>query len=194
MTINSYANRGRQNPVPRLFNKLKVGGKKMIQISSLWSLEDIEDFYYVVDENTVINSNTGRIKKATKSKQRGYWYYTLQKKDKTNKKVYVHKINALAFINNGPYELIEHIDDNKDNNKVNNLLFSNKSKNAKSAFKNNKINRKEKIIEIITFDNEIHQGTIKELSKKLNIPKGTLYDNLYVKRKSKHFKELKLIE
>ena len=74
----------------------------MIQISKLWSLDNIEDFYYVIAPSVVINIKTGRIKKMTKSKKRGYWYYTLQNKDKKQQKVYVHKINALAYINNGP--------------------------------------------------------------------------------------------
>ena len=180
--------------MPHLFNKLQQGGDNMIQISSLWSLEDVEDFYYVIDEDTVINLKTGNSKKATKSKQRGYWYYTLQTKDKKDKKVYVHKINALAFIKNEPYVLIEHIDDNKDNNKCSNLIFSDHSNNAKNAFKNGKINRKEKIAELETFDGEKYRGTIKELSSLLNIPKGTIYDNIYTKRNSRKIKEVKFIE
>lgn len=93
----------------------------MIQISSLWSLENIEDFYFITESKKVININTGQIKKPTKSKKRGYWYYTLQTKDKKQKKVYVHKIIALAFIKNQPYEIIEHLDDDKDNNEISNL-------------------------------------------------------------------------
>ena len=168
---------------------------KIIQVSTLWSLQDIEDFYYVIDENTVVNINNNVIKKATKSKQRGYWYYTLQTKDKTQKKVPKHKINALAFIENRPYDLIEHKDDNKDNNSPSNLMFSNHRDNMYTAYNNGISNHPNtKRFLLIDLHGNQYEGTTKEISKLSGVPRSSLYcailNNRSYGKKFKYIKEL----
>ena len=158
--------------------------KYMVQISSLYSLENIQDYYSVIDENTVVNTQTNKIKTPTKSKQRGYWYYTFQTKNGKQQKVPVHKINALAFIANKPYDLIEHIDDDKDNNNITNLRFSNHSKNGKSAFKNGCHNRNEQIFIVTDRCGKTYIGTSKEIAKQSNIPRSTIYYAYYQKNKT----------
>lgn len=149
-----------------------------IKISSLYSCEDIEDFYEIIDENTVINVKTGLIKKASKYSKTGYWYYTLQTKDKKQRTVTVHKLNALAFIKNAPYDVIEHINDNKDDNSVKNLKFSTQKENVKSAFKNGKScheNQRQFLVRD-KFGNE-YTGTSKEIVEQSNgrIPRSSIY-------------------
>lgn len=57
----------------------------MVQINTLYSLEQIADFYYINNNLQVININTGKIKKQTLGK-RGYYYVTLSSIDKQQKK------------------------------------------------------------------------------------------------------------
>lgn len=133
-----------------------------ILVSSLYSCEDVSDIYEVIDENTVINTITGLKKKATKCQR--YWYYTFSTKDGKSKKITVHKINALAFINNGSYEVIEHINDDRDNNSVSNLKFSTQKDNIHSMYKNGNTNHpNERIFHVIDKDGNSYTGTSKEI-------------------------------
>lgn len=168
-----------------------------MKVNELWSLENVADYYEVIDESTIINTLTGKKKKATKSKVRGYWYYTLQTKDFKQVKVYVHKINALAFIENRPYELIEHINDDKDNNSPSNLKFSNQSANSKSMYKNGKTNHyNERRFRITDKFGNTYEGTTKEIVQQSNgrIPRSSIYylilNNLTSGRKISYVEEI----
>lgn len=159
----------------------------MIRINTLYSLSEISDCYYINLKGEVINAKTNYIKIQTLGK-RGYYYVSLNKKN-TNKpvKVPIHKIIALAFINNGPYECINHIDGNKKNNSINNLEFCSQRYNVQHAWNNKLIIRTEKLFNVLKTDNSIISGTMKELSKILNIPKGTLYDLFYKQKGSSKY-------
>lgn len=155
----------------------------MIKINELYSLENISDCYYVNDNCQVININTGHIKSQTLG-PRGYFYVSLNEKI-TNRqvKVCMHKIIALAFINNGPYEVINHIDGNKHNNDVSNLEFCTQAYNTHHAFVNGLVpiySKKYRIERFVPpFFISYHEGTMKELVNELKIPQGTLYDIFY---------------
>lgn len=168
---------------------------KIIQVSALWSLNNIEDFYYIIDENTVVNITNGTVKKATKSKQRGYWYYTLQTKDKKQKKVPKHKLNALAFVENRPYELIEHKDDDKDNNSPSNLRFSDHATNMQSAYNNGITNHPHtKRFLLVDLKGVQYEGTTKEIASQSGVPRSSLYcailNNRNYGKKFKYIREL----
>lgn len=162
-----------------------------MKISELYSLENISDMYEVRDDFEVYNIKTGLKKKATKNKRDGYMYYTLSTKDKKVKKVYKHKIIALAFIENKPYELINHIDGNKENNLPSNLEFSDHKGNYYHAKEHGLIPEKEcAIYTLELFCGDVLEGTMEELHKKTKIPLMTLYDNTYQKRKSRKIKHI----
>ena len=92
----------------------------------------------------------------------------------------MHHIIALAYIQNKPYEVIEHLNDNRSDYRVENLKFSTHLENSRSAIKNGCFKpRNEKIVKVIMQDGTFHTGTIKNLSKKLDIPRPTIYDHLY---------------
>lgn len=152
----------------------------MIQVCSLYSLEIVKPIYYVTSDLKVVNVVTNTVKKMSINKG-GYPYVSLETIQDRNLKVPVHKIFALAFIYNGPYKLIEHIDDNKMNYSLENLRFSDSRANTLSAFKNGKINRVESIF-CISFDDYDVVGSMYELSQQLKISRGTLYDIYYNKR------------
>jgi len=157
----------------------------LVQISALWSLDHIKDNYYFDTETfNIINMDTNRILKPYIDK-RGYYAVGLQRKYPTNtgrmtNNVKYHKIIALSIINNGPYELIEHINDNPLDNNPSNLKFSNHRNNSISMFKNGKNGNIDSIYKLIMADGTVYTGTMKEISKASGIPKGTLYDRFYM--------------
>ncbi len=154
----------------------------MVRINSLFSLEDIKENYFLTDNLEVVNVQTGKKLKVWVS-VRGYPTVTLQAKSSIRgKNIPMHKLVALAFINNGPYELIEHKDDNKLDYRPENLKFSNKSSNGKNAFITGHHVRQEKIFQLQMVSGEIYKGTMKELSKLTGISRATLYDRVYKER------------
>lgn len=89
-------------------------------------------------------SNLGKVKRIS-SKERfiketdngnGYKLVGLSKNNK-RKNYYVHRLVAEAFIPNlNSFKEINHIDNNKSNNKVNNLEWCNRSYNVKYSYDN----------------------------------------------------------
>lgn len=148
----------------------------MIQINKLYSLDDIKDYYYITDDYKILNLETGAEIKIWIS-VRGYPCVSLQRKEsyRTGRNIPVHKIVALAFINNSPYTLIEHIDDNKLDYRPNNLKFSNKSENGKSAFRNGLRYGVCKVYKVNFTDSSVMVGKASTIAKVMNIPKGFLY-------------------
>lgn len=154
----------------------------MVKINTLYSLSDISDCYSINKNGEIINTRTNHIKSYTLGK-RGYYYVSLNEKISNRQvKIPVHKLMALAFINNGPYEDINHIDGNKLNNAISNLEFCTQKYNVIHAWKSGLITREERVFKVSKIDGSIISGTIKELTNILKIPKGTLYD-LYYKSK-----------
>ena len=146
----------------------------MIQINKLYSLETIRDCYYVMDTYQIINIDTGKILKQTEGNQ-GYKYVNLYDIYGNCQKPTVHKIIALAFINNGPYTVINHIDGNKHNNLPSNLEFCTQQHNALEAIRLG-LTHVDKYR--VTINEGIFyrfvEGTLTELSDLLCIPRDTL--------------------
>lgn len=158
----------------------------MIQVNTLYGLENVSSCYWVTNDGSIINKNTGNVKSQTLGK-RGYYYVSLNEK-KTNRqvKVPVHKIIALAFIKNEPYQDINHKDGNKQNNAIENLEFCTRQRNVIHAWEQDLITREERLFKV-NFENYSVIGTMKELRDKLKIPRATLYDIFYHKRMSKKY-------
>lgn len=149
------------------------------KINTLWSLENIIDDYIFNHQDMQIYNKKSNFRKTISIDSQGYCVVYLQCKDGTCKSVKYHKIIALSLIRNEPYELIEHLDDNKLNNDVSNLKFSNKRDNGLHAFENKKHVIHPSVFEFCLESGEIYKGTIREISKQSNIPEGTLYDYIY---------------
>lgn len=153
-----------------------------VRINTLWSLEDVKP-NYVFDTETyqVINTNTGKVLKVRVDK-RGYPVVGLAAYVATGcKAVKFHKIIALSIIHNGPYELIEHLDDNPLNYNVSNLKFSTKSENMMSMYRNGITNHHPRTFLVVLDSGNIYFGTLKAIAKQSGIPRGTLYDASYGK-------------
>ena len=151
----------------------------MIRISSLYSLENVSDCYFFDEHSlSVINITTGN-KKTISVNKRGYPVVYLQRKNgKHQMNIPMHKIVALACINNGKYSIIEHLNDNKLDYRPENLAFSSQKNNSLRAFDNKKRMCKARTFKVVTTDGDSFCGTMREISKLSGIPMGTLYDNL----------------
>ena len=151
----------------------------MKKINELFSLEWASDCYFIDDNLNIVNVKTGNLKSKTIGK-RGYYYVTLNRRDDNKQvKVYYHKIVALAFIHNGPYDVINHIDGNKLNDSVSNLEFCSQKHNVQHAFKTKLVNRNEKRFLIRFLDGSECVMTAKDASNIIGIPRITLYDLYY---------------
>lgn len=145
---------------------------EMIQINTLYGLEDVKDCYYLKGYD-VINIETNKVKIVSiHNCKRHYPYITFSRKyDHRNKKVFMHHIIALAYIHNGPFEVIEHLNDDQNDYSVENLFPSTQAENVRRAFRNGRSNRIDKTYSVIMNDGSEHKGTMKELSVELNIPR-----------------------
>lgn len=151
-----------------------------VRISDLWGCENVKPYYYLFGYN-VINANTGHVKTVSKlNTKRGYPYVTLETNG-GNKKCLMHHLIALAYIENKPYDVVEHIDDDANNYNVENLMFSNQRQNIRRAFANGHSNRVDKVFKMTTKDGKEISGTIKELSVITGIPRQTIYSRIYRK-------------
>lgn len=165
----------------------------MIKVNTLYGLENISDCYYISNDLQIYNSHGGR--KTQSLGKRGYLYVSLNEKH-TNRqvKVPVHKIVALAFIRNAPYEVINHIDGDKQNNEVDNLEFCTHQHNTIHAWEQGLIVRSERVFKVLFSDKSSLLGTMKELSVESGIPRATLYDLFYKRKGSEKHCVYKIVE
>lgn len=154
----------------------------MIKVNTLHSLENISDYYYFDTENfKVLNIFTNTYKTVCINK-RGYPVVYLQRKDRVHQQnVPMHKIVALAMIHNGPYKLIEHLNDDKMDYRPENLAFSTQKNNILRAFDNGLRVCKARIFRVELMSGSVFEGTMRQISKESKIAMGTLYDNLIYK-------------
>ena len=154
----------------------------MIKVNTLYSLENISDCYYFDTEFLkVFNAFTNTYKKVCVNK-RGYPVVYLQRSDRVHQQnVPMHKIVALAMIHNGPYKLIEHLNDDKMDYRPENLVFSNQKNNVLRAFDNGIRVCKARIFRVELMSGSVFEGTMRQIAKESKIAMGTLYDHLIYK-------------
>lgn len=94
------------------------GFESFYQVSNLGNVKSLDR--YILYSNGTRHFHSGKILTPTLNKY-GYYYVHL-KKEGSNKKIYVHRLVAQAFIpNKNNKEEVNHIDCNPANNKVDNL-------------------------------------------------------------------------
>lgn len=162
----------------------------MIQINTLYGFENVKGFYYL-NGYDVYNIMTGHIKTISRLNKVRYPYVSLEQYNNSSpKKVMMHQLIALAYINNGPFILVEHLDDNILNYNTSNLMFSDKKSNAKRAFENGHTNKYEYIYEVVTKNGKSYTGTMKELSEITSTPRQTLYCIYYENRSGRKIESI----
>ena len=86
-----------------------------------------DTIYYLTDDNQIINSKTGKIKKQSRTKQ-GYIVYALYYSGKTHT-TYLHRV--VKEVHDGYSDLtVDHLDGNKDNNDISNLEYCTNRENV----------------------------------------------------------------
>jgi hypothetical protein len=110
----------------------------LYQVSNLGRVKALEREWYQkhYSGNNSHYKTKERILKQREDKKTGYMYVALTK-NKKQKKYLVHRIVASAFISKKDYEnYVNHLDNNKKNNKFNNLEWCTQSHNIKYAYDN----------------------------------------------------------
>lgn len=152
-----------------------------IPLNSLYSLENVRPYYFLTKNNLVFNKESN-IYCAISLTQAGYPYITVALGELGSnawRKITLHKIIALARINNKPYTCIEHINDNPLDIRVQNLRFSTQQQNVVSAFTNGHRDTPSALFRVELFDGRILEGTLKQIQKDTGISRITLYDRFY---------------
>ena len=152
-----------------------------VPLNTLYGLQDVRDYYFLTMNNLVYNKDSNTYCAITIT-QSGYPYVTVALGDIGSnlwKKVTLHKIIALARINNASYSVIEHINDNPLDLRVENLKFSSMEQNIKSAFINGHRNTSSALFRVELFNGGVLEGTLKQIAQQTGISRITLYDRFY---------------
>ena len=168
----------------RIIDELKVKFE-VVNDSEEWrDVEDYDGDYQISNFGRVRSRKSGewRLMKTTPN-QKGYLGVMFSRQGKT-KRFEIHRIVATAFLpnpNNLP--VVEHADDNKQNNHVSNLFWSTHSDNTRHAYERNLINNytikaklKESDIKLIRQIYKSHDKNFgaKALAKKFGVTRATI--------------------
>lgn len=152
-----------------------------VPLNSLYSLQDVRSYYYLTKNNLVLNTLTD-IYCSVNINTAGYPYVTVALGELGSdswRKVPLHKIIALARIKNAPYDCVEHINDNPLDLRLNNLKFSTKKSNSKSAFINGHRSVVSDLFRVELFSGEVFEGNLRQIQEQTGISRITLYDRFY---------------
>ena len=156
----------------------------------IWrSAKGYENLYEVSNLGNVRNSRTGRVLKPLKLKtNNGYYLQVCLYKDKKATRLYIHRLVAEAFIPNSEnLPEVNHIDENKNNNNVNNLEWvspsynkwwscARREQNNQKEISNDSVSMTDKQGFTITFKS-LYEATI-FISQKLEIDRLNAYRNI----------------
>lgn len=99
-------------------------------------INNISTSYFITEDGKCYNDKTGKFLKGQINYKNGYCSYNLTLPDGTKKRMYTHRLVAIAYIpNDNPKEKtqINHIDGNKQNNCVDNLEWCTPQENENHA-------------------------------------------------------------
>ena len=90
--------------------------------------------YQVSNKGNIKNQKTGHLLKP--SKDRGGYFYVILYGNKIKKHKYIHRLVADAFLENPNSKgFVDHIDNNRTNNNIENLRFATRSENGMNRLK-----------------------------------------------------------
>lgn len=115
----------------------------MIQINKIKGLEHIKDYYYITDDGNVISLYRNKERELKQNNVKGYMQVKLYCEDKSSITISVHRLVALAFIPNPDNKSeINHKDEDKENNSVDNLEWCDRKYNVNYGTRNKRSGRK----------------------------------------------------
>ncbi len=153
--------------------------------------------YYASTDGEIYSEKTGKILKPSLSKF-GYLRVTLRKNKREKHKIMVHRLVALAFIEN-PDKLpqVNHINENKLDNRVENLEWCSCSYNINYGNRNAKVSAKlreekqaavaKRILQINIEDGTVTKiwNSMREIERELKISHSNIYACCTGKRKTR---------
>jgi len=159
----------------------------MKRISEIKGYDEIKDHYFITKKGEVINTNTNKTLKVDVSTN-GYAHYKLMTKPgskKNRKQVRGHRLVALAFIPNPENKpQVNHKDENRLNNKVENLEWCTNRENKIYSLKKNTIIRKGLTLEDIIFIRENYKDLGRTGRVKGGSPNKWLVEKFGVERRT----------
>lgn len=150
--------------------------------SEEWKKIDKHSRYTVSNLGRVKNRYTGRIMKASKNKTAGYMYIRLYSDSGKRNSFRLHRLVALHFLDNpNNYGEVNHIDEDKTNNKVSNLEWCSHLENIRhgTGVSRSKQSRSTPIL----CSNGIVYPSLNECSRSLKLSCGAISEVLNGKRK-----------
>ena len=151
-------------------------------------MREIDNFEnYLIDEQGNIFSKKSNKFISKRKSNKGYYIVDLFKNNKRNQ-LLVHRLVAQTFIPNlNKLPCVNHKDENKLNNDVNNLEWCSQKYNMNYGSCPKRIGEKnsKRIVAIDKYGNKIEFKSSMEAYRKLNISSGNIYDCLYHKRNRK---------
>lgn len=152
-------------------------------------IKGFENLYMINTDGKIYSLITNKIIKPRKDRG-GYLFVSLRKDGKCYQ-ILVHRLVALQFLDNpNNYNYINHKDENKDNNNVNNLEWCSAKYNSNynnMITKNNKLYKgfKIKVTDTVT-GISYNFNTIREAAKELNLSYASLTRVLHTGQLYKH--------
>ena len=160
--------------------KRKIPDTLDVQICKLSSMKHINPCYWLTSYNLVWDDKSHKYP-TIGILNVGYPYVSLRtrKAGEHACSTTLHKIIALARIKNAPYTLIEHLDDNPLNLRLENLLFSDHKNNIYRATDNGHRCYPEAKFCAVFADGSSFTGSMKEISETADVSLSSLYDRYY---------------
>lgn len=151
-------------------------------ISEVWKeVEGFEGLYWISNFGKVRNHKRG-IQFGWEHNKFGYRKVRLYKDGKT-KDIYLHRLVALAFIDNPSNKPdVNHLDNDPSNNHVDNLEWCTHSENMQYASKQGRLKGGSKIV--LNLLNGIYYDSIKDAANSINIKPNTLVYKLSGNRRN----------
>ena len=171
---------------------------RKISINQIKGYEDIRPYYWIDESGICWNENTGKKLKILINEKYKYPRYQLYTINKTRKDIRIHRLLAQAFIPNpNNYPVVRHLNDNKNDWRLENLVWGTTSDNIQDSIKNNRHRYSIKTHNnkpIICIETGIIYKSSCEASRKLKISQSGISLCCLNKRKTAggyHFKYVK---
>ena len=114
--------------------------EKWVQINKIQGFEEVKDCYWISnsDEDKIMNKDTGKMIKLYVNRD-GYLIINLWTVDRKKKTCKIHVLKTRAFIytpNPLTYNIIRHLNDDKYDNRLENLAWGSQSNNIRDCVRN----------------------------------------------------------
>ena len=140
-------------------------------------IEEWEGLYSITKDGEVFSHLKNRFKSKTLNKYNGYEYVTLKKKGRKTETKSIHRLVALAYVENpnGKKE-VDHIDCDKTNNNYSNLQWASRSEQVQYQYnRGNRLNYLSKVSKAVVNKSTGEEfNSLISLSKHLNINYSTV--------------------